>query len=145
MNEATVTAKMLFFVLMNAISGVLTYAQIDIEVFSIFAGLIVVDFVTGIWKANTLGHSITSNKAKYGVISKFSLIFIPIVIALGAKAIGQDGTDLFVWGMNLLILSEVYSTIGNIYTIRSGNEMPEWDVISIIGKRIRLFLTGGDT
>lgn len=120
----------------------LTYAGINEEVFFIFTVLVVIDFITGVSKAYAVGQSITSNKAKYGVVSKFSLLFIPIVMALGAKAVGQDGTVLFVWGMNLLILSEVYSIIGNIYTIRSKSELPEWDVISLLGKKIRQFMEG---
>jgi hypothetical protein len=41
--------------------------------------------------------------------------------------------------INLLIVSEVYSILGNIYAVRTRNELPEWDVISIMGKRIRDF------
>jgi len=129
--------KFIFFVLAGYLSWFFSYLNISVEVFSIFSFLLVIDFITGVVKASTLGHRITSNKAKYGVLSKFSLILIPIVVALGAKGVGKDAGDLFVWGMNLLILSEVYSIIGNVYAIRTKKELPEWDVISILGKRIR--------
>ena len=135
--EVAIVAKVTFSTLMAAISWVLTYTGIDVEVFGIFSALIVVDFVTGILKARRLNQRVTSNRAKYGVASKFSLVLLPIVMAAGAKAIGQDASTLFVWGMNLLIISEVYSVIGNIYTIRSGDELPEWDVISLLGRSIR--------
>ena len=135
--ETAITAKVIFATLMSTLSALLTYTGIDTEVFGIFSAMIVVDFVTGIGKARQLGQSITSNKAKYGVLSKFSLVLLPIVMAAGAKAIGQDAGTLFVWGMNLLIVSEVYSVIGNIYALRTGIELPEWDVISLLGKRIR--------
>ena len=141
--DAVTTAQTLFAMMSAAIAWVLTYTGINAEVFGIFSALVVTDFVTGILKARTLGQSITSNKAKYGVASKFSLVLLPIVMAAGAKAIGQDAGTLFVWGMNLLIISEVYSIIGNIYTVRSGTELPEWDVISLLGKRIRERFEGG--
>ena len=130
-------AKLIFTTVASAISWILVYTGIDTEVFSIFAALIVTDFATGIAKARTLGERVSSNKAKYGVISKFSLLLIPVVLAAGAKAIGQDASHLFFWGVNLLIISEVYSVIGNIYTVRTGIELPEWDVISLLGRRIR--------
>ena len=143
MSEATSTAKMLFLIVMNAVAGVLAYVDLNVEVFSIFTALVVTDFVTGVAKAHTIGESITSNKAKYGIISKLSLIVLPVVMAAASKAIGQDAGTLFIWGMNLLIISEVYSVIGNIYTIRSGEELPEWDVISLLGKRVRQWFDRG--
>jgi phage-related holin len=142
--EAALTAKVIFSAIGAALSWLLTYTGIDTEVFAIFSALIVVDFVTGIIKARQLGQRVTSNKAKYGVASKFSLVLLPIVMAAGAKAIGQDASTLFVWGMNLLIISEVYSVIGKIYTVRTGIELPEWDVISLLGKRIRERFEGGE-
>jgi len=135
--ETLITAKVIFATIVSAFGWVLTYTGIDTEVFAIFSALIVMDFLTGIGKARQLGQSISSNKAKYGVVSKISLLTLPIVMAAGAKAVGQDASVIFVWGMNLLIVSEVYSIIGNIHTIRTGTQLPEWDVISLLGKRIR--------
>lgn len=134
---ASGTAKLLFGTLAAALGWVLTYTGINQEVFAIFSVLVVVDFATGIGKAYMLRQSITSNKAKYGVLSKFSLLFLPVVMALAAKGVGADMGTFFTWGMNLLILSELYSVIGNIYAIRSSKELPEWDVISLIGSKLR--------
>ena len=130
-------AKVGFTSVLGAISWVLTYAGINKEVFAIFAVLVVIDFITGIGKAYILKQSITSNKAKYGVLSKFSLIFLPVVMALAAKGVGANATTFFTWGMNLLIMSELYSIIGNIYSIRNGKELPEWDVVALLGRKIR--------
>jgi hypothetical protein len=134
--------KIFFFAIISVISSTLTYLGIPKEPFLLFGVILLGDFITGIYKAKVLGESITSNKAKYGIISKFSLMIIPLTLAIGVKAIGMDGKPLFVYGLNLLILSEVYSVIGNIYTIRTKQELPEWDVISLLGKKIRTFLEG---
>jgi len=134
---------LLFTIFLSNIAGILTYLKIPIEPFSLLALLIVIDFITGIWKAHSLGLQITSHKAKYGIVSKFSLLFIPIVMAIGARAIGQDGGEFFTYGLNLLIVSEMYSAISNIYCLRTKQELPEWDAISLIGKKIRNMF-GGD-
>lgn len=141
MEENSITFKILFLSAASFIAGGLTYIGIDKEAFSIFTALVVVDFFTGIMKAWYVGEKISSNKAKYGVFSKISLLIIPITIAASAKAIGEDASTFFVWVFNLLIISEAYSILGNVYSIRNKKELPEWDVISLIGKRIRDFFT----
>ncbi len=135
--QSAVSAKVIFATVAGAISWVLTYSGLDQEAFAIFGALIAVDFVTGISKARALGQSITSNRARYGILSKASLLILPLVIALGAKGIGQDAGPLFAWMINLLIVSEVYSILGNIYAVRTRKELPEWDVISLMGQKIR--------
>ena len=135
--SSAVSAKVVFATVAGVISWILTYAGIDQESFAIFGALIAVDFITGVSKARALGQSVTSNRARYGILSKASLLILPLVIALGAKGIGQDAGPLFAWMINLLIVSEVYSILGNIYAIRTRQELPEWDVISLMGQRIR--------
>ena len=67
-------------------------------------------------------------------------MFIPIVIAIGAKAVGADSHYVLISGMYILILSEVYSIIGNIYSTRTKEEFPEYDALAMIGKQIRTIL-----
>lgn len=120
--------------------GILAYLEISEEPFTLFAILLIMDYITGIAKAKALGQSITSNKMKYGLISKLSLIIVPLAIAIGAKALGEDSHYILVAGMNILILSEVYSIIGNAYSLKTGEEFPEYDALAAIGKQIRNLL-----
>lgn len=147
MLEATTTIKTIWNFLIVLLSGVLAYLEISQEPFTIFAILLVIDYITGVWKAKTLGISITSNKMKYGLISKLSLLIIPIVLAMGAKATGADYHYILLSGMYILILSEVYSIIGNIYCMNTGEELPEYDAVAMLGKQIRniLIRNSGDT
>lgn len=39
------------------------------------------------------------------------------------------------WGLSLLIMSEGYSCLQNIYAVRTGKLLPEYDVISILLKQ----------
>ncbi len=84
---------------------------------------------------------------KYGLISKLSLLIIPIVLAMGAKATGADYHYILLSGMYILILSEVYSIIGNIYCMNTGEELPEYDAVAMLGKQIRniLIRNSGET
>jgi toxin secretion/phage lysis holin len=147
MLEATTTIKIIWNFLIVLLSGVLAYLEISQEPFTIFAILLVIDYITGVWKAKTLGISITSNKMKYGLISKLSLLIIPIVLAMGAKATGADYHYILLSGMYILILSEVYSIIGNVYCMNTGEELPEYDAVAMLGKQIRniLIRNSGDT
>ena len=90
MVETTTTIKIIWNFLVVLLSGMLAYLEISQEPFTLFALLLMIDYITGLAKAKTLQVSITSNKMKYGLISKLSLLIIPLVLAIGAKAIGAD-------------------------------------------------------
>lgn len=115
----------------------LQYLSLNTEVIAIFAGLLGLDIITGWLKVLSLGIKPRSWRLANGIISKVVLITIPIVMALGAKAIHVDISGLFYIVIDALILSEVYSILGNIYTINTKKHAEEFDVLSKILKLIR--------
>jgi len=135
--EGALLGKIIYNFCAICLAGWLTWAGVDVEVFSVFSVLLMFDYVTGVGKAHRLGHSITSNKMKYGVISKISLIIIPLTLAIAAKGVKMDAENILFVSMNILILSEVYSIIGNTYSIRTKEELPEYDVLASLGRKIR--------
>lgn len=138
MGEATLTVVFNFITI--CCGGMMAYLGLDKEAILLFSILLVIDYITGVAKACRLKHSITSNRMKYGLISKFSLILVPIVLAIGAKAVGADFKTVLMVGINILIISEVYSIISNIYSIRTKEELPEYDAVAILGHKIRSVL-----
>lgn len=138
--EATPSTIAVFNVSTLAISSFLAFIGIDAALFFWFAMLLIMDYVTGLFKAYAINESITSNKMKYGIVSKLSIVIIPVALAIGAKALGADFDSILKVGMTMLILSEIYSIISNVYAIRYNIELPEYDVLAIIGKRIRHML-----
>ncbi|MDM5264667.1 phage holin family protein [Sulfurovum sp. XTW-4] len=140
MMEGFVSLKLILNGGMVAIASMLSYLGLNKEAFTIFGYLLLIDYITGVLKAKTLNECITSNKMKYGVISKFSLVLIPLVLALAAKSLHGDAENMLYVGMNILILSETYSIIGNIYTIRTREKLPEWDAVAALGHKIRSVL-----
>lgn len=147
MTEGFATAKALYNFCVICLAGFLTWIGLDTQVFSIFAILLLIDYITGVGKAQRLGHAITSNRMKYGVVSKMSLIVIPLTLAIAAKGMKVDAENILFTGMNILIISEAYSIVGNIYSIRTKEELPEYDVLAALGKKIRdtlIKMSGGD-
>lgn len=115
----------------------LVYTGLPAEPAAILAVLMCVDFVAGISRAHALGEPVTSHRIKVGTISKCSVLTVPLVMALTAKGLGVDFNWIISWSISVLILSESYSIIANVYTIRTGKIAPEWDAISLILSKIR--------
>lgn len=114
--------------------------MLDSEALFAYALLLLIDTFTGFAKTISLGQSPTSRRLIVGVISKISMLIIPIVLALGAKGIGKDFSPLIDTVIYVLILSEIYSIIANIYTIKTRKTVEEFDAISLILRRIRTLL-----
>lgn len=124
-------------ILLGIGAWVLTYTGLPAEPVAILTVLMCVDFVAGISKSRVTSMPVTSYRIKVGAISKCGVITIPLVIALTAKGLGADFNWLVNWTVSVFILSETYSIIANIYTIKTGKIAPEWDAISLILKKIR--------
>ena len=116
------------------------YLNISHITIALFTLLLVIDMLTGIAKSIKLGIKPTSKRFSSGVLSKFTLLLIPIIISIGAKAVSIDLSILVTTTINALILNEVYSSIANIYTIQTGKVAEEFDVLSKLLKVIRNFI-----
>lgn len=119
---------------------VLAYTGFPAEPAAILAVLMVMDFLSGLAKAHAIGEVISSRRMKSGAASKSLILLMPLAVALAAKGLGQDYNWMLTWVISVLILAELYSFIANIYAIRTGECLPEFDVISIIGKKIQRML-----
>ena len=108
----------------------------------IFTTLTILDMVFGIIKSGTLNgwRSIQSNIAQRGLIAKLLILFVPIITALVGRGIGFRLDFLAQSVINVLILSEAYSILGNIYAIRIGKEKNEFDAVAYVLGSIRQLL-----
>ena len=123
---------------------IIMYTGLPAEPAVVLASLMVIDFIVGLSKAKACNQVISSRRMKAGVASKLGLLLIPLACALAAKGIGGDMSWLVSWVVNAMILSELYSIVANVHASRTGELLPEWDVVSMIGRRIRSFLEGKD-
>ncbi len=119
------------------IAWVMSYTAMPAEPTAILAALIVIDFFAGIGKSLACGIAITSHRMRIGILSKLGLLLIPLAIALAAKGLSKDLVWIVGYTINLMILSELYSILANIYTVRTGRDAPEWDVVSVLLGKIR--------
>lgn len=94
--------------------------------------LIIVDVITGIIKAASLrgGSTIKSSIFERGVLAKTLLIGVPLNIALAGRGIGFDLAPVAQGVITALVLSELYSIVGNIDAVRTGIEKVEFDAIA---------------
>lgn len=101
----------------------------------------VLDTITGIAKAYKVNpRTITSHALGAGVLKKFCSVLIVYVLALIGKGIGIPPEHFVEWGLSILIMAEGYSSLQNIYAVRTGVVLPEYDVISIILKKLGDFI-----
>jgi len=120
--------------------ALLLYLGLDAEAVVGLTVLLGLDMITGVWKTIALGKKPQSWRFANGLLSKLVLIIVPFSLALAAKAVHVDLT-VFIWAtIDALILSELYSILGNIYSIRTKQEAEEFDVMSLILKKIRQFI-----
>lgn len=110
------------------------YLNISAESATILGAFIIFDVITGILKAFFIhgGSAVKSSVLERGVIAKLLLVFVPIGIALAGKAVGVELSSVAQDTINVLVLSELYSIIGNIYAVKTGIDKEEFDAVAYV-------------
>lgn len=115
----------------SLLSGWFIYLGMNEQPIWIFSILMVIDFVTGILASYVADkNEVKSKTAVNWLIRKVSIFMIPFVVALVIKGGGYTGdlaNGLVTTIVSLLIVSEGYSVLGNIYGIKTGKKVPEID------------------
>ena len=122
------------------ISSVLSSIHIPISAFLTLTILMVIDVVVGLGRSYRLQIPITSYRIKLGVISKLGVLLIVLSFGLAFTHSGlviddlKEYIQLILW---LFILSELYSIVSNVYAIKTGDNLPEVEVLSLIGTKLK--------
>lgn len=122
---------------------VLSSISISPKAFMVLSLLMMVDFVLGLGKSYRMCIPITSYRMKLGVISKVGMLLIVLSFGLAFTHGGfiEDSVhDYIGWVLWVFIMSELYSIVSNTYAIKVGEELPEFEVLAIIGGKIRTFI-----
>lgn len=128
--------------LMALVAAIATWAGVEQSAITALAALLVVDYITGIGRSLAVGRAITSRYGLIGIISKLSMLAIPLTIGLIAQGVGFNMGAFVQWSINLLVINEGYSAISNIYTIKNKKELPEWSVIEIMLGKLQSIAKG---
>jgi hypothetical protein len=112
---------------------------LGVQVLGVFIGL---DILTGVISSIRVDgwHKITSKSLAFGITFKMLMVLIPLLVAWTGKGIGIDLITMATWSLNVLIVSESLSIIGNIQQIKTGEEIQEIDAVMIITNRLKKFL-----
>lgn len=109
------------------------YVWVNPEMMTLLAVLMVFDVMTGIGKRIALWHKdITSRKLTVGLMSKIFVLSLLLLLAWAFKitTLWNDvAIGVVVW---LFIAWELYSSIQNIYTIKTGKKISEYDAVGTI-------------
>lgn len=120
---------------------ILNYFWISIEMLSILAAVLVLDFIFGVLDAYITKQEITSDKMKAWFFKKLIKFIIPFVVIIIIKATWMEGIHNFTNAiMSILILSEGYSIIWHFYSIETGEKLPEIDAFKMLVNKISLVL-----
>ncbi len=121
--EAITTVKTFLY-------GIFLFLDIDVNIVKILAILMAVDTVLGIFKAIRLREKISFKKLIWGMVTKTSVLIVPMILALVAKALSFDFTWFVNAVLNILVLAEAFSSISNIISIKEGKQVENQDFIT---------------
>jgi hypothetical protein len=105
-------------------------------ILTVFMG---VDFMFGIMRAVALGgwSTFKSYKLVAGVLSKFTVLIVPLILVWAGRGAGFDFTLLGQWGIGALVIAQTYSILGHINAMRLGEDRSEWDAVSWVLRTLR--------
>ena len=106
----------------------------------VLSTFMIIDFILGLGKSYRMCVPITGYRMKLGVISKVGMLLIVLSFGLAFTHGGfmvSDLHDYIAWVLWVFIMSELYSIVSNTYAIKVGEELPEFEVLAIIGGKIR--------
>lgn len=116
------------------------YLNIDMEIVGILCTLMVLDTIVGGVKSIRIQRSFDVRTMLWGIILKILMLIIPITVALMGKGIGYDLLIFVSTVIRIMIVSECYSILGNIYAAKNRVDVSKLDAISMMLKSIRKWL-----
>ncbi len=100
---------------------------------TILSVMMIIDTISWIAKQHKLDRSkLSSHWAWQGVMKKILTMMFLFSFALMFKWIEIDGSTYLKWVLSILIVSEFYSIVQNIYSFRTWNKVTEYDVVSVL-------------
>lgn len=126
-----------------AIATILTAINVPVTSFYTLTILMIFDFILGIGKSYKMCIPITSYRMKLGIISKIGMLIIVIsfgIVATHSGIVIENMQTYLQWVLALFMLSELYSIVSNVYAMKKGEELPELEVLSLLGGKLKLLI-----
>ena len=120
-----------------AFTSFILYFNIPQEALWVLGTLMIIDTITGVAKQYKVESIwITSKRMTTWVVTKFVTLLCLLSGWLVINFLKIDPEYYIQTVLSVLIMAEFYSIIQNVYAVRTGVILPEYDVISIALKRL---------
>ena len=117
--------------------GIFVFLDINVDTVKILGILMAIDTIFGIVKAIRLKKKFSFKLLMWGLITKTSVLIIPMVLALAAKALSFDFTWFVTAILNIVVVAEAFSIVNNIISIKEGKETENEDIITRLLHAVR--------
>lgn len=119
------------------IYAIFVYLGVDSTIVEALFLLMCIDTVLGAIKAVVLGGNFSFSVLLWGMVTKLSVLVVPMVIALVAKGLSFDFKWFVLAILNVLVVAEGFSAVSNILSIKSKKNVKNVDFVSLLLQAIR--------
>ena len=135
--SVTIFGKVLFSTVVGLFASLTAYLNINTEVLALYFTLLAIDLSTGVLAAFVVKETMTLSRFNAGIISKFLMFIIPIVVAIIVKIQGDDLLWFIKWTLVVLATSEAISIINNVQKATKKKPLPELDAVALVTTKLR--------
>jgi len=115
--------------------------SIDIDIAKTLSLLMIIDTVLGVSKTLRIKKiTFDFKELLWGIVSKCTVILIPILLAVTALGLGFDFTLLVNVVFKILIVNETISALTNILSIKKRKNIKNTDYVSLLIYKLKNFL-----
>jgi uncharacterized membrane protein YeaQ/YmgE (transglycosylase-associated protein family) len=129
------TWKTFFYALGVYFGSFCSYFNIEPLVFVILASAFIFDFITGM-TASKMKKTYSSKKGRIMTIAKIFGIMSILLVSLMFKALKIDFDYFILSSFMVLACHDIISSLRHIYYMRTGDDLGEFDAISMLIKKI---------
>ena len=113
------------------------YLGIETGIVKVLFWMMVLDSVFGVIKALRLGQKFSFKILGWGMVTKLTMLVVPMVLALMGKGLSFDFNYFVVAVLNILIVNEGISCITNMISIKTGKKVENTDYITRLLEVVR--------
>lgn len=138
--SASLILKAIYNLIVFGCAGILAYLKLPVEMMGLYVTLLSLDLITGWMAAFVIGEILSMSRFLAGLLTKFLMIIIPIVIALIMKMQGAKLIWFVEWTIIVLAVSEGISIFNNVLKAKGEQPLPKLDALAMISDKLRLVL-----
>lgn len=118
------------------------YLNIDTDIVKILMLLMAFDTGSGVLKSWKLGKHFEFKVLFFGLCSKLVILLIPMVVALVSKGVSKsyDMSPVLDVVLKVLVVSEGLSTISNFYVFKTGKDVKNIDIVTMLLSALRKWM-----